>query len=164
MGLFHSDDVRKKKSLFLAECWFPSQNCIYCVYCQKCKLEKQAHKKTVNTGGTENNVAKATFSWFPEILKKKILKTLVILFFLMHYFYLLIWILLCQSMEGMELEDNLSRRRVGFLARSQGWACSQPGLQHPEVPTRNVHVAMPQEGLLHCAPVRKALGCNWGTI
>lgn len=36
------------------------------------------------------------------------------------FFNLLIWGLLCQSTEGMEVEDNLSRRRVGFLLRSQG--------------------------------------------
>lgn len=41
-------------------------------------------------------------------------------FFFSFFFYLLIWGLLCQSTEGMEVEDNLSRRRVGFLLRSQG--------------------------------------------
>lgn len=108
MGLFHPGGVRRKKGFFLAECWFPSQSCIYCVYCQKCKLEKQAHKKTVSTGGTENNVAKATFSWFPEILflKKKnpenISHTLFLFFyFLMPYFYLLIWSLLCHQLRNL---------------------------------------------------------------
>lgn len=75
MGLFHPDGVRGKEVLYLAECWFSSLSraafvaCI--VYRQKRKLEKQAHKKTVSKKGTENNVAKATFSWFPKILKKK---------------------------------------------------------------------------------------------
>lgn len=48
------------------------------------------------------------------------MKTLVIPFFLIPYYYLLIWSLLRHSVEGVEVEDHLSRRRVDLSVRSQG--------------------------------------------
>lgn len=94
----HHDDMRGKKDLYLAECWFSSLSKPSFIECIVSQRNRQGNSEQKGNG---NNVARATFSWLLKIYIYifKILENISHAYFLICYFDLSVWGLLCHSME-----------------------------------------------------------------